>query len=192
MFNDFPGDDGFWQEPDPFLADLVSNFVNKGGMELGITLFLKGMVVTGTLVAEADYLRAISDLFAGQARRSLIRPTPDEIKATEEVFNFSYLTEDVPPLPLAEANGADGFGDDDDEDEDDFDEYDMDDAPVPIIRHLHLKDPVILQPESSISFAHSQVSIIRIRLNAVDGWMIGKVSVEDDDNFMTPPGEIRH
>ncbi len=186
MFNDFSGDDGFWQEPDPFLADLVSNFVNKGGMELGITLFLKGMVVTGTLVAEEDYLGAISDLFAGQAKRSLVRPTPDELSATEEVFNFSYLTEDTPPPPLPPIDAVT------DDEEDDLDDFDLDDMPVPVIRHLHLKDPVILQPESSISFAHSQVSIIRIRLNAVDGWMIGKVSVEDDDNFMTPPSEIRH
>jgi hypothetical protein len=52
MFNDYMGEAGFWQEPDPFLVDLVSGFVNKGGMELGITLFMKGQVITGTLVSE--------------------------------------------------------------------------------------------------------------------------------------------
>ena len=66
MFNEFGnsggGDNDFWQEPDFLLADLVSGFVNKGGMELGITLFVKGLVLTGTLTSEQEYLKAISGM----------------------------------------------------------------------------------------------------------------------------------
>jgi hypothetical protein len=184
MFNDYMGESGFWQEPDPFLVDLVSGFVNKGGMELGITLFMKGQVITGTLVSEQDYLNAMSDLFAAQAKKSMVKPTKAELKATEDVFDFSHLAEDVESDPFLD--------DPDDEDEEDFD---LDDMVMPVIRHLHLKDPVILQPQPSISFSHSQISIIRIRLTAVDGWMIGKVTVDDDtldDDFMPPPSQIRH
>lgn len=185
MFNDYAGESGFWQEPDPFLVDLVSGFVNKGGMELGITLFIKGQVMTGTLVSEQDYLNAMSDMFAAQAKKSMVKPTKEELKATEDVFDFTHLAEDIDPATF--------MPDMDDEDEEDFD---MDDnLPLPIIRHLHLKDPVILQPQPSISFSHSQISIVRIRLTAIDGWMIGKVTVDDDsldDDFMPPPSQIRH
>ena len=185
MFNDYAGESGFWQEPDPFLVDLVSGFVNKGGMELGITLFIKGQVMTGTLVSEQDYLNAMSDMFAAQAKKSMVKPTKEELKATEDVFDFTHLAEDIDPATFMPDMG--------DEDEEDFD---MDDnLPLPIIRHLHLKDPVILQPQPSISFSHSQISIVRIRLTAIDGWMIGKVTVDDDsldDDFMPPPSQIRH
>ncbi|MEO8608312.1 MAG: hypothetical protein ABI690_10540 [Chloroflexota bacterium] len=184
MFNDYTGESGFWQEPDPFLVDLVSGFVNKGGMELGITLFIKGQVMTGTLVSEQDYLNAMSDMFAAQAKKSMVKPTKEELKATEDVFDFTHLAEDIDPA---------AFMPDVAEDDDDFDIDDN--LPLPLIRHLHLKDPVILQPQPAISFSHSQISIVRIRLIAIDGWMIGKVTVEDDsldDDFMPPPSQIRH
>jgi hypothetical protein len=189
MFNDYMGDTGFWQEPDPFLTDLVSAFVNKGGMELGITLFMRGLVVTGTLVSEQDYLNAMSDVFASQAKRSMVNPTKAELKATEDVFDFTHLAEDVEPAQLyGSIFDADNADDDDDED------FDLDDIPAPNIRHLHLKDPTILQP-APISFTHSQISIIRIRLTAIDGWMIGKVTVDDmdDGDYMPPPpSQLRH
>ena len=62
----------------------------------------------------------------------------------------------------------------------DFDELDVEDRQFPTIRHLHLKDPVILQPQPAVSFTHSQVSILRIRLKAIDGWMVGKVNVDNN------------
>jgi hypothetical protein len=142
-------------------------------------------VMTGTLVSEQDYLNAMSDMFAAQAKKSMVKPTKEELKATEDVFDFTHLAEDIDPAQF--------MPDMADEDEEDFD---MDDnLPLPVIRHLHLKDPVNLQPQPSISFSHSQISIVRIRLTAIDGWMIGKVTVEDDsldDDFMPPPSQIRH
>jgi hypothetical protein len=185
MFNDYLGDGGFWQEPDPFLIDLVSSFVNKGGMELGITLFIRGLVITGTLVSEQDYLNAMSDMFANQAKRSMSHPTTEELKATEDVFDFMHLAEDVelPQLDL-------------DADDDDIDEDELNVGLPPLIRHLHLKDPTILQPGPPASFAHSPISIIRLRLTAIDGWMIGKVTLDEDemgdDYVPPPPSPVRH
>ncbi len=183
MFNDFLGDGGYWHEPDPFLVDLISTFVNRGGTELGITLFIRGLVITGTLVSEQDYLNAMSDMFAAQAKRTMVNPTVAELKATEDVFDFMHLAEDVEPI--LPQNGT----------AEDDDDSDLEDIALPVIRHLHLKDPTILQPGPPISFSHSQISIIRIRLTAVDGWMIGKVTVdeEDDGDYMPPPpNQIRH
>lgn len=197
MYNDFmSGDSDFWKEPDFLLADLVSGFVNKGGMELGITLFVKGLVITGTLTREQDYLEAISSMFVNQAKKSMVNPTKQDIKSTEEVFDFTGLAEDI---DLAELYGQrdDEFEDEVDEEEedeelDDFDP-DEDERAMPSIRHLHLKDPVIIQPQPAVSFTHSQVSILRIKLTAVDGWMVGKVTVDDDlSDFPPPHNEIRH
>ncbi|MBL8117635.1 MAG: hypothetical protein J0L63_08825 [Anaerolineae bacterium] len=199
MFNEFmSGDPDFWREPDFLLVDLVSGFVNKGGMELGITLFIKGLVVTGTLTSEQEYLKAISGMFATQAKKSLVNPTKQEIKNTEEVFDFTGLAEDVDLTEL--------YGQRDDEFEDepepekepeeklkDFEPED-DERGTPAIRHLHLKDPVIIQPQPAVSFMHSQVSVLRIKLTSIDGWMVGKVTVDDDMTDFPPPDphEIRH
>lgn len=174
-----PDVSGFWQEPDFLLADLVSAFVNRGGMQIGLTLFMKGMVITGTLVSEQEYLATMSKMFARQARKSMLHPTAEDLQAAEELFDFTGLTEDVEPKP-----------DKDDDKHEDFDPED--DARVPTIRYMHLKDPVILQPQSSISFSHSQLPIMRIRLTAVDGWMMGKVSLDDDADFPLSPNEVRH
>jgi hypothetical protein len=204
MFNEFGsggGDSDFWQEPDFLLADLVSGFVNKGGMELGITLFVKGLVLTGTLTSEQEYLKAISGMFAAQAKKSLVNPSKQEIKNTEEVFDFTGLAEDVDLTEL--------YGEREPEFEDELEEeleshpnpngigpdgVDDDDRTMPNIRYLHLKDPVIIQPQPAVSFTHTQVSILRVKLNTVDGWMVGKVTVDDDlsDFPPPPPNEIRH
>jgi hypothetical protein len=111
------------------------------------------------------------------------------LKTTEEVFDFTSLAEDI-DLPEETAE-------EEDEEFDDFDDLDVDNRHFPTIRHLHLKDPVIIQPQPAVSFTHNQVSVLRIRLQAIDGWMIGKVSMEPDDlldSFPPPPptNEIRH
>lgn len=195
MFNAFggEGDTEFWQEPDFLLADLVSGFVNKGGMELGITLFVKGLVLTGTLTSEQEYLRAISGMFAAQAKKSLVNPSKQEIINTEEVFDFTGLAEDVDAEDMyGEEDGhADGIGS---ASPDEVDGEDEEDRALPSIRYLHLKDPVIIQPQPAVSFTHTQVSILRVKLTTIDGWMVGKVTVDDDmsDFPPPPPNEIRH
>ncbi len=200
MFSEFgPGENDFWQEPDFLLADLVSGFVNKGGMELGITLFVKGLVITGTLTSEQDYLAAISKMFASQAKRSLVNPSKQEIKATEEVFDFTGLAEDVDLTELYGQRDEEFDEDENDEsspDEAEEDDFEPEERTVPSIRYLHLKDPMIIQPQPAVSFGHSQVSVLRIKLTAVDGWMVGKVTIDDDDSMdgYPPPApkSVRH
>ena len=60
------------------------------------------------------------------------------------------------------------------------------------IRHLHLKDPVIIYPGATLSFMDSALPILRIRLAAVDGWMLGRISViaDDDDDELPDVGFI--
>ncbi len=195
MFDEYSmGDPEFWHEPDVLLADLVSGFVNKGGMELGITLFVKGLVITGILVAEQEYLKSISSMFATQAKRTLVNPTKQEIETTEEVFDFTGLAEDV---DLAELYGERDEETDENESKDEVDEVEklgLSEQIPPAIRHLHLKEPVIIQPAPPVSFSHSQLPILRIKLTAIDGWMVGKVNLEDSPPDFPPisPTEIRH
>jgi hypothetical protein len=196
MNNEFmSGDNDFWQEPDFLLADLVSGLVNKGGMELGVTLFVKGLVITGTLVSEQGYLQAISSMFATQAKKSMRNPTRQDLEETEAAFDFTGLAEDVDITDLY--GEREEFDDDssqepfDDElnarhtDTSEFDGLDefesfeeMEERKYPAIRYLHLKDPSIIQPQPAVSFTHSQVPVLRIRLTAVDGWMVGRVTIE--------------
>ncbi len=195
MFDDyFAADSDFWQEPDFLLTDLVSGLVNKGGMELGITLFVKGLVMTGTLTAEQEYLKAISGMFASQAKKNLVNPSKNDLKATEEAFDFTGLAEDV---DLTELYGErDEEFNDEGPDEEDLKDFEPEEPATPPIRYLHLKDPVIIQPQPPVSFEHTPVSILRVKLTTIDGWMIGKVSMNEDDslaNFPPPsPNEIRH
>src|SRR5262245_2288210 len=117
--------------------------VNKAGMQLGVTLFLKGIVITGTLISEREYLKALSEAFVTQAKKSApSKLSKDELKAIQDTFDFTTLTEDSYP------DQSDLSGDDEDDD-DDFDPDD--DIGSTSIRHLHLKDPAILSPQPSIT-----------------------------------------
>ena len=65
------------------------------------------------------------------------------------------------------------------------DDIEMEGSPI---RHLHLKDPVIIYPGSTLSFVDSALPILRIRLAAVDGWMLGRISVISDDDELPDVG----
>ncbi|MBZ0275426.1 MAG: hypothetical protein K8I60_04750 [Anaerolineae bacterium] len=176
-----PDEAGFWLEPDFLLVDLVSGLVNKTGMPLGVTLFMRGTVITGTLISEKEYLSALSDTFVRQARQSMESPSADDIKAIEELFNFRTLNEDV-----------------DIEDISDKDDEELEDMEIPPIRHLHMKDPMIIIPQPSITFGPVPAPLMRVRLTAVDSWMVGKMTLDDlDQSFprdldFPDDGGLRH
>jgi hypothetical protein len=180
-------ENSFWHEPDFLLADLVSSMANKGGMQLGVTLMVKGVVLTGTLVSEREYLAALSEMFTSQAKKSVPTPSKAELRAIEEAFDFNMLTEDSYPGDddLPDMDLDDGAEEDRDDEVDDEDEFPI--GPTPV-RHLHLKDPTILLPQPAITFAHGEISIMRLRLTAIDGWMLGRAAVVDPDG----PAEILH
>lgn len=161
--------DSYWLEPDFLLTDLVSYMANKLGAQLGVTLMIKGAFLTGTLVGEQFYLRAISDLFQSMARETMSdKSSKDDLSAIAEAFDFEALTEDVYPEDL----------DDDVDDEEAFE--------TPPIRYLHLQDPMIIYPGSTLSFSDSPLPIMRIRMNTIDGWMLGRITVMSDTDNDSP------
>ncbi|MDX1996012.1 MAG: hypothetical protein SF029_26775 [bacterium] len=157
---DFDFDESaFWLEPDFVLADIVTTMVNLMELPIGITLFIKGAVLTGTLVSEREYLAALTEMFTSLAKQSF-RPTGSkEVEEIEDAFSFQEMAETE--LPSAGESE---------------DEVTM----LPPVRHLHLRDATVLTPGPSISFAQSGFPMMRIRLNAVDGWMLGQAMAIDD------------
>ncbi len=177
----------YWQEPDFLLAELVSLLANRADSQLGITLLVKGAILTGTLVGERDYLNRVNAMFKQMARESLVKPTKDDLASIDDAFGFDELVEDnydetdaeeeeAAPEDGAEAPAA---------------EKPEWIEPSPI-RHLHLKDPVLIYPGSTLSFTESALPILRIRLAAIDGWMLGRISViaDDEDDVLPDVGFI--
>jgi hypothetical protein len=171
----FPPDTGFWQEPDFLLSDLISMLVNRSGVQLGITLMVRGMVVSGVLVSEREYLEELSKYFQDQAKeaiKELLAAAPQKdvrkmLKEAEEAWDFTYLTEDV----YRDSEEKD----DEAKEAEEGDEADFDTAPdFSEIRHLHLKDVEIVFPSPGIEFFQSRLPTWRVRLAAIDGWLVGR------------------
>lgn len=171
-----PETDDYWQEPDFLLRDMVSFMANKMNSSIGITLMVRGAVLTGTLVGEREYLHGINNLFKEMARDTIVKPTKEDLESIDEAFNYDSMTEDRYPE------------DDDLEDEDAAFESQM-------VRYLHLRDPIIIHPGATLSFQESPLPIMRIRLTEVEGWMLGRILVmspdEMDDNHLPRGGFIQ-
>jgi hypothetical protein len=167
MFNGFdgpePSENFSWMEPDFVLSYLVSALVNLAGAPLGITLLVKGTILTGTLVSEREYLTILSDMLQSQIRRTLSGLSEEERTIAESAFDLTDLMEDFYPDLGADKD------DEDDEDDDDFDNM----VGINPIYHLHLKDPIILSPQPAITFSDGVFPVMRIRIANIDGWMMG-------------------
>ena len=198
----FMDDSGYWQAPDFILTDIITTMVNMMEMPIGITIFMKGMILSGSLVSERQYLGSLSAVFQSLARASF--DSEDDTEIEEEIarlFDFTKLTEndysltddddedeDEEPAPeLEEDESLDAF-DEDDEDLIDFDElYKMKKSSVVPVRFMHLKDVMVLYPGASIGFRQSILPIVRIRIHSVDGWILGQaLDANDLDGEDTP------
>lgn len=179
-FADMMGGESYWQEPDSILTSLVSLMANRLGLELGVTLLVKGNIITGTIVGEREYLNAVNDLFKTFMRESIEKPSKEQLRTIEENVLFNLLTEDF---------YADEY-EDDKAAEEAFEEFD-----ITMIRYLHLKNPLIVFSNGSLSLSDSPVPILRIRLTTIDGWLIGRMTVtdeEDEVDYFPPDNGLRH
>lgn len=182
----FMSDGSYWQAPDFILTDIITTMVNMMEMPVGITIFMKGMIVSGSLVSERQYLGSLSAVFQALATASF-EGAEDDAEMKDELhrlFDFTKLTENdysimdededdpQPDTPLEDESDFDlEMG----EDAFDFDEfYDMKKSSVVPVRFMHLRDAMVLYPGASIGFRHSILPIIRIRINSIDGWILGQ------------------
>ncbi len=172
-FNGFPSfDEPAWNEPDFLLSYLVSSLVNVGGAPIGMTLLIKGTVLSGTLMSEREYLDTLSSIMQQQVRDALSGLSKKDRELAEKAFDFRDLTEDYYP-------------DTEDEDEES--------APEPLL-YMHLRNPVIVSPQPVVSFSSGMFPVMRIRLTSIDGWMLGASMPEDLDDFMRGNGgnDVKH
>jgi hypothetical protein len=172
-------DSQFWQEPDFLLAELVSMLANHLDAEVGITIMVRGAVYSGVLVSEREYLSGV-DAFLKQMMRAIVEnPSPDDLAAIEDAIQIDEMIEDNYDSDQSDAETVD---------------FDTDEIDPLGIRFLHMRDPVLISPGSTLSFAQSTLPILRVRLTEVDGWMIGRVAtmnpydIEPDDQDKPPRG----
>lgn len=171
----------FWQEPDFLLTELVSLFANALDAELGVTLMVGGAVISGTLIGERAYLKAVNGFVKRLTKELLEKPTAEDLEAITGVFDPDRLVEDLLPA----VTGENGTGPEI--------ETDMLTQPPPL-RYLHLRDPILVQPGTVLSFADSELPIMRVRLTQVEGWIVGHANVLSDDALddAFPPGGRIH
>lgn len=166
MMGDMDEPIDFWGEPDFLLADIVQMMVNLMGMEIGVTLFIKGMVMTGLLVSEKEYLKSLSEVFRSRIHFNEKAMSKKERDEFDKMFDFTRLSESDMGMAMNEEEGLPPFD------------------PTPI-RFLHLKNPMMIAPQA-MSFGHGALPIIRMRLSMVDGWMLGEAisteMFEDEDD----------
>jgi len=179
----FMDESGYWQAPDFILSDIITTMVNMMDMPIGITIFMKGMILSGSLVSERQYLASLSAVFQSLAQATFDDDGDGEMETEiQRLFDFTKLTEndyDVDELDdeefeLPEEEPINEI-EEEDEDEIDFDElYRMKKASVVPVRFMHLRDAMVLYPGASIGFRHSILPIVRIRINSIDGWILGQ------------------
>ncbi|MCL4253106.1 MAG: hypothetical protein KJ043_04930 [Anaerolineae bacterium] len=182
----FMSDGSYWQAPDFILTDIITTMVNMMEMPVGITIFMKGMIVSGSLVSERQYLGSLSAVFQALASASF-EGAEDDAEMKDELhrlFDFTKLTEndysmmdedEDDPQPDTPLEDESDFDLEMDEESFDFDEfYDMKKSSVVPVRFMHLRDAMVLYPGASIGFRHSILPIIRIRINSIDGWILGQ------------------
>lgn len=157
IFGDSFGDETFWQEPDFLLNDLISLLVHRAGVELGVTLFVKGLVMSGTLVSEQTYLESLSGAFMSKVREAMPELPEQDLERMREALDFTDLASE------------------------DLIDEELDSYGVVPLRYLHLKEPVIISSNNALGFVDSDVPIMRLRMNMVDGWLLGRAIQGDQD-----------
>lgn len=163
----------FWQEPDFLLADIIHVLVNIAELEIGITLFVKGMTLTGVLTSERSYLKDLSDTFRKRVQLKNQKMSKEEREALNQMFDFTRLAEST----LAQELDEEGV--------------EMPDG-MSSIRFLHLKNPILVGQGGVMDFGHNDTPYIRLRLSLIDGWMLGEVVTPEMFHDNDDSGEILH
>jgi len=160
--------ENYWDEPDFVLTYIVTALVNGIGMEIGVTLMMRGLVVSGTLVSEETYLDALTRTLQDQVSFTKDNVPNDARTALKDVLDMR---------PMTEFDKTDVFepAEEDEAGEKALPPLDtLEDMPPPV-QHLHLKDPMIVVGEPPISFGEGSDMIVRLRMTTIDGWMIGRL-----------------
>lgn len=162
----------FWQEPDFLLADIVHTMINIAGLEIGVTLFIKGMMLTGVLTSEKNYLQDLTNTFRRRVHlQNKIRMTKEEQAEIDSMFDFTHLGESTISQELDEEGLSIP-------------------SSMPSIRYLHIKNPILVGTQGVMNFAQGDTPYLRLRLTMIDGWMLGEIVTPD--MFVDDDNEVLH
>ncbi len=197
---DFPpimaGGDNPWDEPDVVLTYIVTALVNSMGLQMGMTVMARGLVISGTVVSERSYLENVTQTLLDHVNFTGA-DIPEEAKESlKDILDVRSLAE----FDIEDYMSGIPLDDDDDLDVEGFvnlplngaevDEMDADDMPPPLM-YIHLKDPVVVAGEPPIGFGEGSDVVIRLRLTSIDGWMLGKLTPNLPD-YMEFDDDIQH
>ncbi len=197
---DFPpimaGGDNPWDEPDVVLTYIVTALVNSMGLQMGMTVMARGLVISGTVVSERSYLENVTQTLLDHVNFTGA-DIPEEAKESlKDILDVRSLAE----FDIEDYMSGIPLDDDDDLDVEGFvnlplngaevDEMDVDDMPPPLM-YIHLKDPVVVAGEPPIGFGEGSDVVIRLRLTSIDGWMLGKLTPNLPD-YMEFDDDIQH
>ncbi|MFZ4814412.1 MAG: hypothetical protein ACOYL5_07750 [Phototrophicaceae bacterium] len=191
---DFPMTDGGANEPDFILNYIVAGLVNGIGVEIGITLMLRGLVMTGTMVSEKTYLEGVTKTLTEQIDFNDPNTPPEVRESIRQILDLRDLTEfSMADYMMANAAQMEEYEDDDEDDDFDDDDY-APDIPPPL-QYLHIKDPMMLAGDPPVAFSEGSGVVIRIRMQSIDGWMLGRLLPNTPpDDFLDFGGDdsVRH
>lgn len=189
----FLGDDSHWDEPDFMLSYIITALVNGTGMELGVTLMLRGLVISGTLVSEQTYLEKVTETLMNQVDLSKV-DMPEQVKESLlALLDLRKMTEFNIDDYIMEDEVDDMEDEDWEEAEDDDEDWEDDDLDMPPpLQFLHLKDPLMLAGDPPIGFGEGSDVVLRLRLTSIDGWMLGRLTPDIPDFMDFGDNGVRH
>jgi hypothetical protein len=204
----FDSSNNYWDEPDFILTYIVTALVNGMGIEVGVTVTVRGLVMSGTLVSEQAYLDNLTTMLQTQIDFGDPDAPPEAREALNNILDLRMMTEfdpegifkpltdqlDTPPddslddvsAPLGQPSGDDPFSEDMLEDL--LEDVDM----PPPLQFAHLKDPLVLSGEPPVSFGEGSDVILRVRLTSIDSWMIGRLLPDMPDFPDFDLGNLAH
>lgn len=145
-------------QPDWFLCQMVE-WANRFGVELGVTLNVKGQVISGTLISGTRYFNALAEVFRGDSEEDSIA---GQLAKMVQLHAGIYEPYDL--ALLGPQNSASDVGDTGD--------GAIDLPPEPTF--IHLRDARVFAPGQSPLPSNGGV-LWRGRLGQIDGFSIGQL-----------------
>lgn len=153
-----------------WFLDQIVEWANRFGIEVGLTLSVNGMLVSGQMISGRNFFLELATEFRGDREEgSMIHTLAGLIERNKDVYEPFDLT-------LAEDKPADAQPSDTEVKADDNVDDDGDSAPPPP-SYIHLRNAKIFTPGQS-AIPGNRGMLWRGRISEISGFSIGSLSSE--------------